>query len=90
MRVSPCARAADRLLRRNRGALGGCEGRVFTDTAAYAVVDPPAPRPAADDGKSRLRGPNIYEVYFADWPRHEFTDASVGRAYRSPSRMARV
>ena len=27
--------------------------------------------------------PNIYEVYSADWPRHEFTDASVGRAYES-------
>ncbi len=63
--------------------LADAEGRVFADTAPYAVVDPPAPEPAADDGKSRLRVPNIYEVYSADWLRHEFTDASVGRAYES-------
>ncbi len=63
--------------------LADAEGRVFTDTAPYAVVEPPAPEAATDDGKSRLRVPNIYEVYASDWPRHEFTDASVGRAYES-------
>jgi hypothetical protein len=55
--------------------LADAEGRVFTDTAPYAVVDPPAPEPAADDGKSRLRVPNIYEVYSADWARRPVRDA---------------
>jgi hypothetical protein len=55
----------------------------FAGLTPYAVVDPPAPESAADDGKSRLRVPNIYEVHSADWPRHEFTEASVGRAYES-------
>jgi len=57
--------------------------QVFTDDAAYAVVEPPPPEPAADDGKSKLRVPEIYEVHAADWSRFGFSDASVGRADES-------
>jgi hypothetical protein len=58
-------------------------GRVLGDEAPYIVVDPPAPDPAADNGKSKLRVPEIFEVHALDWPRFGFDETSVARADES-------
>jgi hypothetical protein len=58
-------------------------GSVFADDAPYLVIEPPAPQSAADDGASRVRVPEIYEIYAADWVRFAFTDASVAQAEES-------
>jgi hypothetical protein len=58
-------------------------GSVFADEAPYLVIEPLAPQSAADDGASRVRVPEIYEIYAADWPRFAFTDASVAQAEES-------
>ncbi len=59
-------------------------GSVFADEAPYLVVEPPPPEAADDDdGQSRVRVPEIYEIYAADWQRFDFTDASVAQAEES-------
>jgi hypothetical protein len=58
-------------------------GSVFADEAPYLVVEPPPPEPAADDGTSKVRVPEIYEIYASDWARFDFTDASVAQADES-------
>jgi hypothetical protein len=58
-------------------------GSVFADEAPYLVIEPPAPQSANDDGASRVRVPEIYEIYAADWPRFAFTEASVAQAEES-------
>jgi hypothetical protein len=58
-------------------------GSVFADDAPYLVVEPPPPESAADNGASRVRVPEIYEIYAADWARFAFTEASVAQAEES-------
>jgi hypothetical protein len=58
-------------------------GSVFADEAPYLVIEPPAPQSANDDGASRVRVPEIYEIYAVDWPRFDFTEASVAQAEES-------
>jgi hypothetical protein len=58
-------------------------GSVFADEAPYVVVEPPAPQSADDDGASRVRVPEIYEIYAADWARFGFSEASVAQAEES-------
>jgi hypothetical protein len=59
-------------------------GSVFADEAPYLVVEPPPPEAADDDdGQSRVRVPEIYEIYAVDWQRFDFTDASVAQAEES-------
>jgi hypothetical protein len=58
-------------------------GSVLTAETSYVVVEPPEPDPAADDGKSKLRVPEIYEVQMAQWPKFGFDAVSVARADES-------
>jgi hypothetical protein len=59
-------------------------GSVFADEAPYLVVEPPPPDAADDDdGQSRVRVPEIYEIYAPDWQRFDFTDTSVAQAEES-------
>lgn len=58
-------------------------GRVLSDEAPYVVIEPPAPDPAADNGKSKLRVPEIFEVHAVDWLRFGFDETSVARADES-------
>src|SRR5450631_2382128 len=47
-------------------------------------LSPPPPEAADDDdGQSRVRVPEIYEIYAPDWQRFDFTDASVAQAEES-------
>jgi hypothetical protein len=64
--------------------LSDAEGIVHSDEAPFLVADPPPPDPAtADDGRARLRVPEIYEVYSPEWPRLGFNEASVATASES-------
>ncbi|MGH7727165.1 MAG: hypothetical protein ACREM2_00015 [Vulcanimicrobiaceae bacterium] len=64
--------------------LTDAEGRVHDDSAPFSVVAPPPPEPAAPNGAARVRVPEIYEVYRAEWAQHRFDERSVASVAESP------
>jgi hypothetical protein len=93
VRVSDVRAGRMRAVVRAVGALDACgmltarltdaTGTVLDDAAAFRIVAPPPPQPASTNGAARVRVPEIYEVYRAEWAQHGFEGRSVANVAES-------